>query len=239
MKKLGIIGRPLAHSKSKEFFDAKIACEGLPDVVFEKFELADICELPSGLDGFCVTIPYKKEIMPLLSAVSQEARAIGAVNCVRVRDGRMEGYNTDAHGFMVGLNALLGNLDRARISALVLGSGGAACAVKYVLECEGISYRIVSRVGEFTYADLTPEIIAANRLIINTTPLGTWPRTDEKPDLPYDAIGEGHFLYDLVYNPPLTAFLAEGARHGATIINGEPMFRAQAEENWRIWSQDL
>lgn len=235
LKRLGIIGRPLAHSKSKELFDARIAREEAEGVSFEKFELADLTELPRGLAGFCVTIPYKEEIIPLLDTVSPEAQAIGAVNCVRVVDGEMTGYNTDAHGFRVGLRQLL-NGTADHISALVLGNGGAACAVRYVLECEGISYQMVSRQGPLTYADLTPELVAANRLIINTTPLGTWPKTDELPDLPYDAVGPTHFLYDLVYNPPLTAFLSEGLRRGARIINGEPMFRAQADENWRIWN---
>ena len=243
MRVFGIIGRPLGHSLSKAYFEEKFAALGLADCRFEKFQLDDIGALEAvlkeygdDLKGFCVTIPYKKEIMARLDEVSDEARAIGAVNCVRVADGKLSGFNTDAHGFRVGLEELLGC---ERPAALVLGTGGASCAVRFVLEQAGIEYRMVSRAGGaglLTYEELTPEIMASHRLIVNTTPLGTFPRVEEKPPIPYDAIGPGHYLYDLVYNPPVTAFLAEGARRGARGLNGEVMFRAQAEKNWTIWT---
>lgn len=234
----------MGHSLSKVYFEEKFAALGLGDCRFEKFELEDIGALEEVLErledelkGFCVTIPYKKDIMSRLDEISEEALSIGAVNCVRVAGGRLSGYNTDAHGFRVGLERLLGG---ARPKALMLGTGGASCAVRWVLERIGIEYRMVSRSGGeglSTYEELTPEIIDAHRLIVNTTPLGTFPAVEGKPDLPYDAMGKGHYLYDLVYNPAMTAFLAEGARRGAATMNGETMFRAQAEKNWTIWTQ--
>lgn len=243
MRRFGIIGRPLGHSMSKAYFDEKFAAEGLEDYRFDKFQLENIGELDNVLNehagelrGFCVTIPYKKEVMSRLDEISDEARAIGAVNCVRVNDGRLAGYNTDALGFRVALEQFL-NGERPR--ALVLGTGGASCAVKWVLENMGIEYRMVSRTGGPglpTYDELTPEIVGEHKLIVNTTPLGTFPAVEGKPRLPYDAIGSGHYLFDLVYNPPVTAFMAEGGKRGAHNMNGEAMFRAQAEQNWRIWS---
>jgi shikimate dehydrogenase len=245
MRVFGIIGRPLGHSLSKAYFEEKFAADGLTDHRFEKFQLEEfgdlegvLSELGDDLRGFCVTIPYKKEIIGRLDEVSPEALAIGAVNCVQVRDGHLSGYNTDAHGFAVGLRQLLGD---AHPKALVLGTGGASCAVRWVLENSGIEYRMVSRTagpGLLTYDDLTPEMIDRHRLIVNTTPLGTSPAVDTKPPIPYDAITAGHYLYDLVYNPPVTAFLAEGIRRGARTINGDTMFRAQAEKNWTIWNGD-
>jgi shikimate dehydrogenase len=250
MRIFGIIGRPLGHSLSKVYFEEKFVALSLEDCRFEKFQLDNIHALDTvleedGLKGFCVTIPYKKEIMARLDEISVEARAIGAVNCVRVAGGRLSGYNTDAHGFRVGLERLLGDQllwDNAKPRALILGTGGASCAVRYILEQASIDYRMVSRAGGdglLTYEELTPEIIDAHRLIVNTTPLGTSPNIEEKPQIPYDAIGSGHYLYDLVYNPPVTAFLAEGQRRGAATINGEVMFRAQAEKNWAIWTTSL
>ncbi len=250
MKTYGIIGRPLGHSLSKAYFEEKFAALGLTDCRFEKFTLPSIGALDEvlrthgdTLRGFCVTIPYKKEIIARLDTISPEARAIGAVNCVKVSPGgRLAGHNTDAHGFRVGLEKLLGpeNLSPGKQPrALVLGTGGASCAVRHILETAGIDYLMVSRTpgpGLITYADLTPEVMSDHRLIVNTTPLGTSPDTEGKPPIPYDALTPGHFLYDLVYNPPLTAFLAEGARRGAATINGETMFRNQAEKNWQIWN---
>ncbi len=246
MKIFGIIGRPLGHSLSKAYFEEKFASLGLDDCRFEKFQLENIGELEGvldlyedGLKGFCVTIPYKKEIMARLDEISPEALQIGAVNCVRVAGGHLKGYNTDAHGFRVGLERLL---DDERPRALILGTGGASCAVRWVLESVGIEYRMVSRQANnyeprvTSYDKLTPEIIDDHKLIVNTTPLGTFPAVEGKPDLPYEAVGAGHYLYDLVYNPPVTAFMAEGERRGARILSGETMFRAQAEKNWEIWN---
>lgn len=243
MKTYGIIGWPLGHSFSRRYFTEKFAALGLDGYRYLNFPIEDI----SGLDrvlqehpdlcGFNVTIPYKKAIMDRLDLISGEAKAIGAVNCVKISGGRLEGHNTDAYGFRIGLRELLGN-ERPR--ALVLGTGGASNAVRYELERAGIEYTMVSRTktaDRATYAELTAETVEGHKLIVNTTPLGTWPDTDAKPDIPYDAISRGHFLYDLVYNPPVTAFLAEGQNRGAKILNGERMLREQAEMGWKIWNE--
>jgi shikimate dehydrogenase len=241
MKIYGIIGRPLGHSFSKRYFEEKFAALGLADHRYLAFPLESIAELSDvlteypDLTGFNVTIPYKKEIIPLLDEVSPEAAAIGAVNCVKVADGRLLGYNTDAAGFAAGVTKLIG---RERPLALVLGTGGASLAVRYVLGRSGIDYRVVSRTktaDTLTYDEVTPETIETHRLIINTTPLGTWPDTESRPRIPYEALTPHHFLYDLVYNPPVTAFLAEGVKRGAATLNGEIMLVRQAEESWKIW----
>lgn len=290
MRVFGIIGWPLGFSLSKDFFEAKFAAEGLSDECrYELFPLERISDLGRVLDnnpdlaGFNVTIPYKKAVLRFLDEMSPEARETGAVNCVKViGDGgrRLAGYNTDAHGFRVGLEKLLGleklfgqadiaglrpeaasgsrmaNSKRL-LKALVLGTGGASQAVQWVLGNAGIEYTLVSREGAFgraggmgtsggagtsayagrlSYEEVTPEIIEDHRLIVNTTPLGMYPAVEGKPALPYQAIGTGHYLYDLVYNPRETAFLKEGARRGAATIGGETMLYAQAERNWEIWN---
>lgn len=245
MKTYGIVGWPLEHSFSKKYFEEKFAALGLGDHRYCNFPIRDISELPEiiaahpDLQGFNVTIPYKKDVIAFLDSVSPEATAIGAVNCVKISGGKLTGYNTDAHGFGKGLAGLIG--DR-RPKALVLGTGGASNAVRYVLEQTGIDYRMVSRTettGTIAYSHLTPEIVKNHKLIVNTTPLGMWPDTGSKPAIPYECVGPDHFLYDLVYNPALTAFLAEGQRRGAAILNGEKMLYAQAEYSFRIWTGDI
>ncbi|MDR2911947.1 MAG: shikimate dehydrogenase [Alistipes sp.] len=247
MRTYGIIGRPLGHSFSKAYFERKFASEELTDCRFLNFPLDDIAGLDTMLSdnpdlcGFSVTIPYKLDIIPHLDSLSNGAREIGAVNCVRVthEDGkpRLEGHNTDALGFRVSLERLLAG---AHPAALILGTGGASRAVRHVLELLDIDYRMVSRSPRgndtLTYEELTPEIIEAHKLIVNTTPLGTFPEVAGKPALPYDAIGPEHYLYDLVYNPATTAFLAEGTKRGAATTNGEEMLHAQAEAAWKIWN---
>jgi shikimate dehydrogenase len=242
MKIYGIIGRPLGHSFSKKYFEEKFRAQGLADHRYLNFPLENIAGLSAvlaeypDLAGFNVTIPYKKEIISLLDTASPEAQAIGAVNCVKIVDGRLTGYNTDAAGFRAGLIELIGS---EPVRALVLGTGGASLAVRYVLEKAGTEYRLVSRTKTAfttTYNELTPEVVEKHRLIINTTPLGTWPDVDSRPAIPYEALTPRHFLYDLVYNPPLTAFLAEGQRRGAITLNGETMLVKQAEESWKIWN---
>lgn len=245
----GLIGFPLGHSFSRSFFTEKFQRERLQGVEYDNFPLASIEEvLPMiganpDLQGFNITIPYKQAIFPLLDEVAPQARAIGAVNCVRIfRSGGgviLKGFNTDAYGFHRSLATMLGSI---RPQALVLGTGGASKAVCYVLRELGIEYRLVSRSGGgeiLSYADLTPAQVAASRLIVNTTPLGTFPRIDTLPELPYEAISRGHFLHDLVYNPAETAFLHEGRLRGATVKNGYDMLLGQAERSWEIWNDEL
>jgi shikimate dehydrogenase len=243
LKLFGIIGRSLAYSQSKSWFETRFAELGMTDCRFENFELASLDRLDGLLErcggelrGFSVTIPYKREIFSRLSFIDPGAREVGAVNCVKVSDGRLIGYNTDLYGFAVGLERLIGS---ARPSALILGTGGASMAVRRALENAGLEFRSVSRhsgPGLLTYSDLTPEIIDTHRLIINTTPLGTHPDVTSKPPIPYDLLTPAHHLYDLVYNPSVTSFLSEGRRRGAKTLNGETMLHAQAQRNLDIWT---
>lgn len=244
MRRFGLIGRPLVHSASARYFADKFAREGLCDCVYELYELASVEELPGllaahgDLCGLNVTIPYKRDVMRYLDAVSDEARAIGAVNCLRrTADGGLEGYNTDIVGLRASLDALLG--DDEPEHALVLGTGGASQAVQYALAERGIAYALVSRdaaKGNYTYDNLPVEVVEASRLIVNASPVGTYPAVDRAPQLPYAYVTPRHYLLDLVYNPPLTRFLDFGRQRGARVLNGETMFVAQAEASWRLWN---
>lgn len=242
MKQYGLIGFPLGHSFSEKFFREKFARERITDCEYRNFPLKSIEEVTRmiaenpDLRGFNVTIPYKQAIIPYLDSLSDEARVIGAVNCVAIRPDGMRGYNTDAYGFE---HSLLGLIGEARPDALVLGTGGASKAVCYVLERLGIRYKTVSRTASeknTSYADLTPDIIRTHRLIVNTTPLGTFPDVDACPGIDYSALTPGHYLFDLVYNPPVTEFLRRGAAQGAATLNGYGMLVGQAEKSWEIWN---
>jgi shikimate dehydrogenase len=249
--KYGLIGFPLGHSFSQRYFTEKFADEGLPHT-YEAFPLASIGELPTllrrepDLAGFNVTIPYKEQVIPLLDAVDDEAKAVGAVNTVCVARGtdgtaHLTGYNTDVYGFREALReALQDNGLPLPPQALVLGTGGAAKGVVWVLERLGVMARLVSRregADVFkTYATLTTADVAAHRLIVNATPIGMYPRTDACPAIPYEGVGIGHLLFDLVYNPPLTRFLEEGKNQGACVRNGERMLYEQADKAWEIWT---
>lgn len=241
MKLLGIIGNPLGHSFSKQYFTEKFVREGIEGWTYEKFPLGNISELPGliashpDLCGLNVTIPYKQQVIPYLDALDDEARQIGAVNCISFRNGRLTGHNTDAHGFRSSLLELIGN---DRPAALVLGTGGAAKAVHYVLKGLGIDFIPVSRTKSedvLNYDELDESIIYRSKLIINTTLLGTHPEVDALPDIPYRYLTPGHYLFDLVYNPAETAFMKRGREHGASICNGYGMLVGQAEAAWEIW----
>ncbi len=243
MREFGLIGRSLGHSFSADYFAQKFEREGLADCRYERFELADIEEVVPlveshpDLVGFNVTIPYKQQIIPYLDDLSQEAREAGAVNCVKREGGRLVGYNTDIIGFERSLCALLEEYPER---ALVLGTGGASQAVQYVLTRLGIAYDLISRDparGNYTYDNLPCEVVEASRLIVNTTPVGTWPQVEEAPRIPYAYLSPDHYLFDLVYNPPLTAFLEYGTQRGARIRNGEEMLHLQAEAAWEIWNR--
>lgn len=246
MRRFGLIGRKLSHSFSAKYFAEKFERESLSDECrYDLFEMEDISCVEEfiasteGLVGFNVTIPYKQQIIPYLTSLSDEARNIGAVNCVKLlSDGSRIGYNTDIDGVCVSLDKLLG-ADEIE-SALVLGTGGASQAVQYVLAERGISFSLVSRdatKGNIIYDDITPEIIAANRLIINTTPVGMYPHNDQAPDIPYEELTSNHYLFDLVYNPERTLFLERGAIRGAHTLSGLDMLYAQAESAWKIWNE--
>ncbi len=243
-RQFGLVGKSLSHSFSKRYFDDKFTAGGL-DASYSLFELPEIDALPSFLDahphleGFNVTIPYKQAIIPYLDALSDEAAAIGAVNTVRVeRNGaarKLVGFNTDAEGFA---NSLQGQ--PLPPAALVLGTGGAAAAVSYALKRLLVPHRLVSRSQHpdvLTYSQLSAETLQACPFVVNCTPLGTaFGMENQKPPLPYDGLSDKNFLYDLVYNPPVTCFLQEGKRRGARTQNGLQMLHLQAEASWRVWN---
>lgn len=222
MRRYGLIGRPLGHSASAAYFAAKFEREGIADCAYALYELPDIGALEGllartpDLCGFNVTIPYKREVMPLLDALSLDARMIGAVNCVRrAADGSLTGHNTDVVGLRASLDELLGGEQPEH--ALVLGTGGASQAVQYVLAERGIPFDLVSRdtaKGNYTYDDLPCEVVERSRLIVNASPVGTYPAVDAAPRIPYGFVTPGHYLLDLVYNPPLTQFLDYGRQRG-------------------------
>lgn len=243
MRQFGIIGRPLGHSASARHFTAKFQNEGL-DCHFEQYELPSIEALPELLErvplvGFNVTIPYKQQVMRYLDDLSDEARKIGAVNCVRrTSDGRMVGHNTDIIGLRDALAQLL--FDGVPEHALVLGTGGASQAVQYALSELGIAFDLISRdpaKGNYTYDNLPVEVVAESKLIVNATPVGTYPNVEDAPRLPYAYLTPDHRLLDLVYNPPVTQFLDYGNQRGARTMNGEVMFLAQAAAGWKIWNE--
>lgn len=237
----GLIGYPLEHSFSPAWFAEKFAREGI-DADYKTYALEHIDALDDllanyPLRGLNVTIPYKNLVIEHLDELDLVAAETGAVNCIDIRDGRRKGYNTDITGFEQSLKPLLrGQHDKA----LVLGTGGSSRAVRYVLQQLGIAYRQVSRhLSEDTiaYAEVTEDVVAAHKLIINTTPLGMHPKTEEAPLIPYEAIGDEHLLYDLIYNPAETQFLLEGRSRGATTKNGYEMLVLQAEASWEIWNR--
>ena len=237
MKHFALIGYPLGHSLSAKYFTEKFSAEKIdaeysPLAIERAEEVLPHCE---HLSGFNVTIPHKQAIMPFLSAISEEAQAIGAVNCVKVTPDGLEGYNTD----VVGIRKSLEGVTLEGAKALVLGTGGASKAVQYVLRTSGAEVKVVSRTkgaADLTYNDLSEELIADTDIIVNTTPLGMLPNTDSAPALPYSALSAKHTLFDCVYNPRLTKFLQLGAEQGAKTIDGLTMFYAQAEASWEIWN---
>ncbi|MCU0449127.1 MAG: shikimate dehydrogenase [Bernardetiaceae bacterium] len=246
MRQFGLIGKKLSHSFSKKYFTEKFAREHIADAAFELYELpqaqdflALVARLPQ-LRGVTVTIPYKLEVMPLLHHIAATARRIGAVNVIKIGPGgRLSGHNSDYVGFRQSLERFLGGV---RPRALVLGTGGASRAVGTALEDLGLPHTYVSREagqrpGCLTYQGLKQQPLANYPLIINTTPLGTYPNVAECPDLAYEQLGPGHFLYDLVYNPEQTELMRRGAAQGAQVKNGLEMLYLQAEEAWRIWNE--
>jgi len=243
MTKYGLIGYPLSHSFSKKYFTEKFERESIQDHAYELFPIEKIDQLQAllktetALKGLNVTIPYKELVIPFLDEQSDVVKAIQACNCICIRDGKLIGYNTDVIGFEKTLERQLSVTHK---QALVLGTGGAAKAVHYVLRKKGIDFLQVSRTkgeGNITYNQLDEKVMASHTLIVNTTPLGMYPNVDEAPSLPYHLLNEQHYLYDLVYNPAKTKFLSEGERRGALIENGADMLVIQAEASWDIWNQ--
>ncbi|WP_114789371.1 shikimate dehydrogenase [Niabella yanshanensis] len=243
MNLYGLIGMPLAQSFSKKYFTQKFEQEGIADTAYELFPLENISLLKDllaaqpNLKGLNVTIPYKEQVLPFLSGLNEEAGEIGACNCIKITNGHLTGFNTDAPAFK---QSLLPQLKSGHKKALILGTGGAAKAVLYVLRSLGIEYAYVSRSkgAGFTYDELSKAIVQEYSLIINSTPLGSFPKVDTAPDIPYEYLTADNYLYDLVYNPAKTLFLQKGEERGAAIKNGYEMLVGQAELSWQIWNDD-
>ncbi|MEZ5044322.1 MAG: shikimate dehydrogenase [Saprospiraceae bacterium] len=246
VKKLyGLIGYPLSHSFSKRYFAEKFEKEHIGDSFYELFPIASIKDLPQliadhpNLVGLNVTIPYKEQILPFLDEIEEGAAAAGAVNTVLLKNGQKKGYNSDVYGFIKSLENAMDQSRQSISKALILGTGGAAKAVKYALERKGINTLYVSRTkgpGQLSYTDLTKDIVETHSLIVNTSPLGMAPKVDTFPNIPYHYIGENHLCFDLVYNPTMTLFLQKSQEQGAHTLNGLEMLYLQAEKSWEIWT---
>lgn len=243
MKVYGLIGYPLGHSFSQKYFTEKFLQSGISNCRYDLFPLETINRLPAllqhtpGICGLNITIPHKQNIIPFLDDTTQLPKGLSACNCIKITEGKMVGFNTDIAGFEQSLSPLL---KPYHTNALVLGNGGAAEAVKFVLNKLKIQYKVVSRElhsdSQLTYRNLNEKIIEEHLLIINTTPLGTFPNIGESPDIPYQYLTPQHYLFDLVYNPGKTLFLQKGEEKGAIIKNGYEMLVLQAEESWKIWN---
>src|SRR6218665_3641390 len=253
MNTYGLIGYPLSHSFSKKYFTEKFEQEQIADCEYELFPIASIDQLTqlikehTTLRGLNVTIPYKQSVIPFLDELDETAKAVGAVNCIKVvrtenQVSRLVGYNTDVFGFKQSVKPFI-EIQHER--ALILGTGGASKAVHYVLKEIGIDCFFVTRNKSnnqqlttnnlFTYEELNENMINAFKLIVNTTPVGMFPEVNAAPAIPYQYISSGHLLYDLVYNPTETEFLKRGKAQGAATVNGLSMLHQQAEEAWRTW----
>lgn len=244
MKEYGLIGYPLSHSFSRQYFNEKFQREGIRDCVFHNFPIRNIDEIRQlmadhpQLKGFAITIPYKKKIIRFLDEGTEAVKQMVACNCVKIDNGKLKGYNTDVIGFEKSFTRKLQPHHR---KALILGTGGAADAVAYVFRRLGIDYLFVSRKTEpqpltISYKALASSLFSDHTIIVNCTPVGTYPHVDECPAIPYQYLTTQHYLFDLIYNPAETLFLKKGAAHGAVTSNGYDMLTIQAEENWKLWN---
>ena len=246
MRKFGLIGYPLGHSFSGSYFRDKFKLEQITGCVYSNYEIETISGLQEilkdpELEGLNVTIPYKESVIPFLHKKDPVVAAIGASNCIRIRDGILTGFNTDVIGFEKSLIEKLSDKDKY---ALILGTGGSSKAVAWVLQQKGIHFLSVSRkpdgkTNQISYRDLNRELIQKYTLVINTTPLGMFPKTSTCPELPYEFIGADHYFFDLVYNPSKTIFLEKGEIAGARVKNGSDMLAIQAEASWDIWNEPV
>jgi shikimate dehydrogenase len=245
MKVYGLIGYPLIHSFSKKYFTDKFEKEAIRDCLFELFPLLSIESFPAllaeqrELCGLAVTIPYKQSVIPYLTQIDEEAKLVGAVNCISVYGSSLTGFNTDVLGFEKSFVPLL---QSHHTRALVLGTGGASRAVQYVLNKIGMPFTLVSRNPSLHksvtgYNEVDRHLLDAHPVIINCSPVGMMPHENQAPLLPYELLSKNNYLYDLVYKPAETMFLKKGAERGAVVKNGYEMLLIQAEENWRIWNE--
>lgn len=237
--KLGLIGRNISYSFSKKYFEQKFQKLLLSHYSYEIFELENLDNISElmktlNLKGLNVTIPYKEKVIPFIDELSEEAQDIGAINCIKIENGKTKGYNTDAFGFE---KTLLLHKQENQQSAIVLGNGGAAKAVKFVLTKHNIPFITVSRNTEINYENLTPEQVSENLIIVQCTPVGTFPNVEDSVQIPFEALGKNHLIIDLVYNPEYSKFIKNAAEYGAKTVNGLYMLEQQAEKAWEIWNQ--
>ena len=244
-KLFGLLGKNISYSFSKEYFTNKFKDLGYTNHQYVNFDLQEISELKEVLtknkkvlSGINITIPYKQDVMAFLDEIDEDAKKIGAVNTMKfLENGKIKGYNTDYYGFK---NSIQPFIKKHHTKALVLGAGGASKAIAYAFEKMNIDYKFVSRKKRnkdvFTYEEITPDVLKEYTVIINCTPLGTYPNIETRPNIPYEAITDKHLLYDLTYNPEVTTFLKLGKEQGAAIKNGLEMLALQAEKSWEIWS---
>lgn len=239
--KYGLIGKDISYSFSKKFFTRKFINEGLNNCSYENYDINSISELlevinDTKIKGLNVTIPYKESVIELLNHIDPIAKKIGAVNTIKIdKQNKLLGYNTDYIGFKQSLESNISNQKRA----LILGTGGASKAIVYALKTLNIKTLLVSRKKReesINYEDISNQVIKDHTIIINCTPLGTYPNIEECPKIPYQYITERHLCYDLIYNPIKTKFLILSEKKGASIINGNEMLENQAIESWKIWN---
>lgn len=238
-KQFGLIGKNISYSFSKKYFTEKFKKLNITDKEYVNFDIPKIEDFLNldfeNILGCNVTTPYKKQIIPFLDEIEQEALKIGAVNTIKIADKKLIGYNTDVYGFEKSIQPLL---EKHHKKALILGTGGASKAISYVFDKFDISYLLVSRTeskGNITYSQLSQKILEEYKIIVNCTPLGTYPNVENEPKIPYKHITNKHLLYDLIYNPAETKFLKKGGQKGATTKNGYEMLVLQAEKSWKIW----
>ena len=243
IKRYGLIGKNIEYSFSRGYFKKKFETENLHDCIYTNFDLNQIKELKNVLSlknifGLNVTTPYKREVIHYLDRLSPAAEKVNAVNTIKFhKDGTTSGHNTDVYGFEKSLLEIINKLPK---KALILGTGGASSAVAYVMKKLKIEFSYISRRGgENTtiYTDVDEITINEHELIINASPVGTFPNIDKTPDLPYQFLTKNHILYDLIYNPTETRFLREGKTRGSKILNGQKMLEYQAEKSWEIWNE--
>ena len=237
MRTFGLIGKTLAHSFSERYFRDKFHNEDINDAEYKNFELNNISEFTDliskmKLSGLNVTIPYKESVIPFLDELTPQAEAIGAVNIIEFKGNKLIGHNTDTIGFSQSIHPIL----NGRSKALILGKGGASKAIQYALKILNIEYKIVSRKSSFDYSDISSKTVGYYDIIINTTPLGTYPEIANFPQIPYKELNENHLLFDLIYNPIESTFLGFGKTRNCNIKNGLEMLEIQAESSWNIWN---
>lgn len=238
IKRFGLIGRNISYSFSKKYFEEKFENLELKNHSYDLIHIDEINQIEDifaqpNFVGLNITIPYKEQIIPFLDELSEEAQEIGAVNCITLKNGKKTGYNTDVFGFE---KTLLTQPNSLKNKVLILGNGGAAKAVKFVLNQHNIPFEVVSRKTEITFENLSKEMVNDHKIIIQCTPVGTFPNTDDCLDFPFEGLTSEHFVIDLIYNPPQTLLLKKASEKGAKTINGQLMLEQQAEKAWKIWN---